>query len=81
MEPSDAVLRNCRPTWLKVARVIASAHNELGLPDDEAGYALVESELLRLIELEELEVAGNPSNWRHSEVRLATRCSNITGLS
>jgi hypothetical protein len=73
MKPGDVILRNCRPEWLKVARVIWSAHRDLGLPDDEAGYAAVADELSRLVELGELEVAGNPSNWRGSEVRLSSK--------
>lgn len=80
MEPSSAILRNCRPTWLKVARVIASAHSELGLPDEEADYYAVADELLRLVELGELEIAGDPANWRYSEVRLACERSDNEGL-
>jgi hypothetical protein len=70
---SEAILSNCQPTWLKVARVVASTHRDLGLPDDEVAYDAVALELARLVETGTLEAVGDLSNWRESEVRLATR--------
>jgi hypothetical protein len=69
---SEAILGNCRSTWLKVARVVALAHGDLGLPDDEATYNSVALELTRLVETGRLEAVGDLSDWRNSEVRLAT---------
>jgi hypothetical protein len=68
---SEAILRNCKPTWLKVARVIVFTHRDLGLPDDEATYDSVALELAKLVETGTLEAVGDLSNWRESEVRLA----------
>lgn len=69
---SEAILGNCQPTWLKVARVVAFAHGDLGLPDDEATYDSVALELTKLVETGRLEAVGDLSDWRNSEVRLAT---------
>jgi hypothetical protein len=68
---SEAILDNCRPTWLKVARVVALAHRDSGLSDDDAAFDSVALELKKLVETGALEALGNPSNWRESEVRLA----------
>lgn len=67
---SEAILNNCRPTWLKVARVIAVAHRDSGLPDDETALDSVALELRKLVETGTLEAVGDLSNWRESEVRL-----------
>jgi hypothetical protein len=72
LEIPDAIINNCRSTWLKVARVVSFAHRELGLQDDEASFDLVASELVKLVEAGRLEAVGDLSDWRHSEVRLAT---------
>jgi len=68
---SEAILDNCRLTWLKVARVVAFAHRYSRLPDDEAAFDSVVLELTKLVEAGTLEAVGDLSNWRHSEVRLA----------
>lgn len=68
---SEAILNNCRPTWLKVARVVVFAHRDSGLPDDEAALESVALELKKLIEAGTLEAVGDLSKWRESEVRLA----------
>ena len=68
---SEAILDNCRPTWLKVARVVAFAHRDSGLPDDEAALETVALELEKLVKTGTLEAVGDISNWRESEVRLA----------
>ena len=68
---SEAILGNCQPTWLKVARVVAFTHRDLGLPDDEATYDSVALELVKLVKTGKLEAVGDLSNWRASEVRLA----------
>jgi hypothetical protein len=67
-----AILGNCRPTWLKVARVVAFTHRDLGSPDDEAAYDAIALELAKLVETGMLEAVGDLSNWRESEVRLAS---------
>lgn len=67
----EAILANCRSSWLKVARVIWFAHRDLALPDDEASHDLIAAELAKLVHAGELEAVGDLSNWRHSEVRLA----------
>ena len=67
---SEAILGNCRPTWLKVARVIAFEHRDLGLPDDEATHDSVALELTKLVETGRLEAIGDLADWRNSEVRL-----------
>ena len=72
MSTSDAILAHCHPAWLKVARVIWFAHRDLGLPDDEASHDLVALELGKLVQAGILETVGHLSDWRHSEVRLAT---------
>lgn len=72
MQTSDAILNNCRATWLKVARVVWSAHRDLALPDDDASYDFVVAELIKLVHAGNLEAVGDLSNWRRSEVRLAT---------
>ena len=66
----NAILRNCRADWLKVARVISFAHRELKLPNDDASYDLVEQALADLVDSHELEAQGDITDWRHSEVRL-----------
>ena len=68
---SDVILDNCRPTWLKVARVVAFAHRDAGLPDDKAALDSVALKLKKLVEAGTLEAVGDLSNWRESEVRLA----------
>ena len=68
---SKAILGNCRPTWLKAARVVVFAHGDLGLPDDEAALDSVALELEKLVETGTLEAVGDLSNWWESEVRLA----------
>lgn len=68
---SKAILDNCRPTWLKVARVVAYAHRDFGLPDNEAALDSVALELEKLVATGTLEAVGDLSNWRESEVRLA----------
>ena len=68
---SEAILSNCRPTWLKVARVVAFAHRDLGLSDDEATYESLALELTTLVEAGRLEAVGDLSDWRNSEVRIA----------
>ena len=66
----EAILRNCQPSWRKVAMVIYKAHSELSLPDGDEAYDSVAAELVGLVEVGELEAVGNLSNWRRSEVRL-----------
>jgi hypothetical protein len=68
-----AILSQCRSDWLKVARVIYLAREQLSLPDDEGSYDLVAQELGTLVDSGELEAVGDISNWRRSEVRLPTR--------
>jgi hypothetical protein len=65
-----AILSNCQSKWLKVARVIYMARQQLSLPDNDESYDLVAEQLTRLLEDRELEGIGDLSNWRHSEVRL-----------
>ena len=66
----SVILSNCRDKWQKVARVVWRSHNELSLPDDDESYALVEQELKALVGEGALEIAGDLSRWRDSEVRL-----------
>jgi len=66
----EAILANCRTNWLKVARVVWSAHRDLALPDDEASLDLVAVGVTTLVRAGELEAIGDLSDWRHSEVRL-----------
>ncbi len=68
---SDAILQNCRSTWLKVARVLRTTHEDLGLPDDDAAFNSIALELEKLVEAGTLEAAGELSKWRESEVRIA----------
>ena len=68
---SEAILANCQATWLKVARIVAFTHKDLGLPDDDETYDTVALELAKLVETGRLEAVGDLSNWRESEVRLA----------
>lgn len=65
----SVILSNCHEKWLKVARVVWRVHMELSLPDDDDGYALVENELKHMVDDGILEVVGDLSNWRQSEVR------------
>jgi hypothetical protein len=67
----SAILRNCRCQWRKVARVVWLTHNELSFPDSGASYDIVEQELKTMVDGGVLEIAGDLSNWRYSEVRLA----------
>ena len=48
MPISDAILKHCRPTWRKAARVVWSAHRDLGLTDDKASYEVAAADLTSL---------------------------------
>lgn len=72
---SDAILSNCRPTWLKVARVVAFSHRDLGSSDDEATYETLAAELTVLVGAGRLEAIGDLSDWRNSEARLTPSAS------
>lgn len=67
----EAILSNCRPKWLKVARVIYDTRVQLALPDNDESDDLIAQQLTDLVEKGELNAAGDLSNWRASEVRLA----------
>lgn len=69
---SEAILGNCRPTWLKVALVVAFAQRDLAFSDNETTYDSVALELTKLVETGKLEAVGDLSDWRHSEIRLVT---------
>lgn len=58
---------------MKVARIVAFTHRDLGLSDDEPSYDLIASELAKLVETGALEAVGDLTNWTHSEVRIASK--------
>jgi len=68
-------LSNCRLTWLKIARVVAFAHRDLGSSDDEATYETLAAELTTLVGAVRLEAIGDLLDWRNSEVRLTQSAS------
>lgn len=70
MPISDAILKHCRPTWRKAARVVWSAHRDLGLTDDKASYEVAAADLTKFVYSGKLETVCDLSDWRHSEVRL-----------
>lgn len=63
--------------WQKVAMVIAKALTELSLANsDTEDYAeVVASRIDALIASGYIEVNGNPTKWRHSEVRRASHAA------
>jgi hypothetical protein len=70
MPISDAILKHCRSTWRKAARVVWSAHRDLGLTDDEASYDVAAAELIKYAYSGKLETVGDLSDWRQSELQL-----------
>lgn len=68
-EIDEAVLRQCRAQWRKVARVIVSTGESLAMTSDQE-LDLIAERLAHLVAVGRLEAQGNLANWRFSEVRL-----------
>jgi hypothetical protein len=69
-EIEDAIIASADRRFLKVARVVTTAADKLGLPDSTDGYKIVADRLYVLVEEGRLVAAGDVTRWRHSEVRL-----------
>ena len=65
----EAILDSCLQQYCKVAMVIARASEQLGNNDDET-YELVGQEIAKLVKEGRLQLVGDLSQRRHSEVRL-----------
>ncbi|MFL6817346.1 MAG: DUF3658 domain-containing protein [Bradyrhizobium sp.] len=65
----EAILEHCRPTFLKVARVIYDAAEALGF-STEAKLHFIAKRIKALATADRLESAGNLDHWGYSEIRL-----------
>jgi hypothetical protein len=63
-----AILKRAEKNWRKVAFIIGSTQHDLA---DAVTLEAIADRLAKLVEQRRLEVQGDISNWRHSEVRLA----------
>jgi hypothetical protein len=83
----QTILACCKPTFLKVARVIHDVATTLKVPlplerlafdvpetfEKPSGLAVdfIADRIKALVEAEKLEAAGNLDRWRYSEIRLS----------
>jgi hypothetical protein len=65
----EAILEHCRPTFLKVARVIYDAAQALGF-STEAKFQVIANRIKALVRADRLESAGDLDRWGYSEIRL-----------
>ena len=67
----DAILAVVKPSWKKVAMIIAETASKLGdkFPRTDEGCDLVANHIEALIRDGRLEARGNTKKWRASEVR------------
>ena len=58
------------PRWQKTAMVISKARHQCEARAMPIDFEIIGARILALTELHCIESAGNPSMWRHSELRL-----------
>ena len=70
----EFILNAAGENWRKVAMVIAMALTDPGLefPETDDDETLIANRIEALILQEALEVRGDPSKWRFSEIRRIT---------
>jgi hypothetical protein len=66
------VLSAAKTDWLKVAMIIGRANRECEARHIAVSYEEIATCIQSLCESGRLESVGDITNWRHSEVRLAT---------
>ncbi len=73
------ILNSVDSNWQKVAMVIAKAlaDQELDFPESEDDAGFVASRVNELILAGHLEVSGDASSWRFSEVRRAADVMSV----
>jgi hypothetical protein len=59
-----------KPQWQKTAMVIVKTERQCAAHAMPVDFETIGARILALAELRRIESAGNPSMWRHSEVRL-----------
>jgi uncharacterized protein DUF3658 len=59
-----------KPNWQKTAMVIGNTRDQFSARAITIDVEIIGARILALAELRQIESAGNPSKWRHSEVRL-----------
>ena len=62
--------------WQKVAMIVAKAMTEPGLSAPDADH--IAARITALVGSGDLEIRGNPENWRSSEVR---RINGVAGAA
>jgi hypothetical protein len=72
-----AILNAASNRWLKVARVVAFAADELGNRYPDLSYIFYALRLTRLVEHGSLESEGNIAYMRFSEVRIPARPTRV----
>jgi Protein of unknown function len=65
----ELVVRFARPTWRKVARIIAHVLDACERDGVETDGSAVEDRIRLMVEQGKLEAQGDLSQWRHSEIR------------
>ena len=73
------VRRFAKPTWLKVARIIATVLAECERHAIAADADMIAGRIRLLVDQGKLEAQGNLSEWRFSEVRLPEARENNAG--
>ena len=69
-EIDGAIIASADARFLKVAMVVITAANKLGLRDTPGGDDTVAERLYALVAEGRLLAVGDVTRWRHSEVRL-----------
>jgi hypothetical protein len=64
------ILAVLKPTWQKTAVVITKTKDQCSGRGVSIDFEVIGARILALAESQRIEGAGNPSMWRHSEVRL-----------
>jgi hypothetical protein len=70
-EIDQAILSVARPSWSKVALIIARTEEMIGdkLPESEVRLNMIAERIEALVSEGRLLAQGNVKNWRHSEIR------------
>jgi hypothetical protein len=72
----DAIVRNAVDgRWRKFAMIVAIALTDSSVAEDDDPNITdrIASRIAAMIDAGEFEVAGNPIQWRHSEIRRTSR--------